>query len=169
MAHPDLVATCKDVFDGVLGDKPNQVDRQRDDVSVSATDLLDVSTAGGSITEAGLRSNLYVAVNYVAIWLSGNGAVAIRNLMEDAATAEISRSQVWQQVRNHVVLEDTGETVTEELVSRILAEETERLRGEVSEEMFTAYFEPASRMIGEISLSEDYPDFLTLPAYELID
>ncbi|MCC3272173.1 malate synthase A [Arthrobacter zhangbolii] len=169
VAHPDLVATCKDVFDGVLGEKPNQVDRQRDDVSVSAADLLDVSTAGGSITEAGLRSNLYVAVNYVAIWLSGNGAVAIRNLMEDAATAEISRSQVWQQVRNNVVLEDTGDTVTEELVSRILAEETERLRGEVSEEMFTAYFEPASRMIGEISLSEDYPDFLTLPAYELID
>ncbi|MCC3289716.1 MULTISPECIES: malate synthase A [unclassified Arthrobacter] len=169
VAHPDLVPVCREVFDDVLGDKPNQVDRQREDVSVTATDLLDVSTAGGSITEAGLRSNLYVAINYVAVWLSGNGAVAIRNLMEDAATAEISRSQVWQQVRNNVVLEDTGETVTEELVSRILAEETERLRGEVSDEMFTGYFEPASRIIGEISLSKDYTDFLTLPAYELID
>ena len=83
VAHPDLVATCREVFDGVLGDKPNQVDRLREDVSVTASDLLDVSTAEGSITEAGLRSNLYVAVNYVAIWLSGNGAVAIRNLMEE--------------------------------------------------------------------------------------
>ncbi|MCC9144423.1 MULTISPECIES: malate synthase A [unclassified Arthrobacter] len=169
VAHPDLVPVCREVFDDVLGDKPNQVDRQREDVSVTATDLLDVSTAEGSITEAGLRSNLYVAIYYVAIWLSGNGAVAIRNLMEDAATAEISRSQVWQQVRNNVVLEDTGETVTEELVSRILAEETERLRGEVSADMFTGYFEPASRIIGEICLSKDYTDFLTLPAYELID
>ena len=169
VAHPDLVPTCMEVFDGVLGEKPNQVDRLREDVSVTARDLLDVTTAEGSITEAGLRSNLYVAVAYTAVWLSGNGAVAIHNLMEDAATAEISRSQVWQQVRNAVVLEDTGETVTEDLVRRLLAEETERLRGEVSEEMFTRYYEPASRLIGAISLSEDYPDFLTLPAYELID
>ena len=168
VAHPDMVDTCREVFDSILGDKPNQVDRQRDDVSVTSSDLLDVSTAGGSITEAGLRSNLYVAVAYTAVWLSGNGAVAIHNLMEDAATAEISRSQVWQQVRNAVVLEDTGATVTKELVERILAEETERLRSEVPEDMFTRYYAPASQLIADISLSEDYVDFLTLPAYELI-
>lgn len=169
VAHPDMVQTCREVFDSVLGEKPNQVDRLRDDVSVSAADLLDVSTAGGSITEAGLRSNLYVAVAYTAVWLSGNGAVAIHNLMEDAATAEISRSQVWQQVRNAVVLEDTGATVTEDLVERLLAEETERLRSEVPEDMFTRYYAPASQLIADISLAEDYVDFLTLPAYELID
>ena len=169
VAHPDMVQTCREVFDSVLGEKPNQVDRLRDDVSVSAADLLDVSTAGGSVTEAGLRSNLYVAVAYTAVWLSGNGAVAIHNLMEDAATAEISRSQVWQQVRNSVVLEDTGATVTEDLVKRLLAEETERLRSEVPEDMFARYYAPASQLIADISLAEDYVDFLTLPAYELID
>ena len=169
VAHPDLVPTCREVFDGVLGEKPNQVDRLRDDVVVTAADLLDVTTAEGSITEAGLRSNLYVAVAYTAVWLSGNGAVAIHNLMEDAATAEISRSQVWQQVRNAVTLEDSGATVTEELVTRILAEETERLRSEVSEDLFTRYYAPASQLIADLSLSEDYVDFLTLPAYELID
>ena len=169
VAHPDMVATCREVFDSVLGDKPNQVDKQRDDVAVTAADLLDVTTAGGSITEAGLRSNLYVAVAYTAVWLSGNGAVAIHNLMEDAATAEISRSQVWQQVRNAVVLEDTGATVTEALVTRLLNEETERLRSEVPEEMFTRYYAPASALIADISLAKEYVDFLTLPAYELID
>ena len=169
VAHPDLVPICEEVFDSVLGEKPNQVDRLREDVSVTARDLLDVTTAEGGATEEGLRSNLYVAVAYTAVWLSGNGAVAIRNLMEDAATAEISRSQVWQQVRNAVVLEDSGATVTEDLVRRLLDEETERLRGEVSEEMFTKYYEPASRLIASISLSEDYPDFLTLPAYQLLD
>ncbi|MBD8042545.1 malate synthase A [Arthrobacter sp. Sa2BUA2] len=169
VAHPDMVATCREVFDSILGEKPNQVDRLREDVSVTAKDLLNVTTAQGSITEAGLRSNLYVAVAYTAVWLSGNGAVAIHNLMEDAATAEISRSQVWQQVRNGVVLEDTGETVTEDLVTRILAEETERLRSEVDEEKFHRYYAPASELIGRISLAPDYPDFLTLPAYELLD
>ncbi len=169
VAHPDMVQTCREVFDSVLGDKPNQVDKLREDVSVTAGDLLDVTTAEGAITEAGLRSNLYVAVAYTAVWLSGNGAVAIHNLMEDAATAEISRSQVWQQVRNGVTLEDTGETVTEDLVKRLLAEETERLRSEVDEEKFNRYYAPASELIGRISLAEDYPDFLTLPAYELVD
>ncbi|MSR99906.1 malate synthase A [Arthrobacter sp. BL-252-APC-1A] len=169
VAHPDMVDTCREVFDSVLGEKPNQVDKLREDVQVTARDLLDVTTAEGSITEAGLRSNLYVAVAYTAVWLSGNGAVAIHNLMEDAATAEISRSQVWQQVRNAVTLEDTGETVTPELVKRLLAEETERLRGEVDEEKFNRYYAPASELIGRISLAEDYAEFLTLPAYELVD
>ncbi|MDP9884864.1 malate synthase [Sinomonas atrocyanea] len=168
VAHPDLVPTCREVFDSVLGDKPNQVDRQRPEVSVTAEQLLDVSSAAGEATEAGLHLNLYVAVAYTAVWLSGNGAVAIHNLMEDAATAEISRSQVWQQIHNKVVLADTGNTVTRELVEQILGEETERLRGEVDPKMFAKFYEPASRLIADICLSEDYTDFLTTPAYELV-
>ncbi|WP_458115998.1 malate synthase A [Arthrobacter sp. D2-10] len=168
VAHPDLVPVCQEVFDAVLGDKPNQLDRQRPDVEVTAEQLLDVESADGDVTEVGLRANLYVAVAYVAVWLSGNGAVAIHNLMEDAATAEISRSQVWQQIRNKVVLADTGNTVTPELVNTILAEETERLHGEVGDEAFEKFYEPASRLIADICVSEDYTDFLTLPAYELV-
>jgi malate synthase len=174
VAHPDLVPTCQEVFDGVLGDpekggRPNQLDKQRPEVSVTAEQLLDIASAGGQVTEAGLRLNLYVAVAYTAVWLSGNGAVAIHNLMEDAATAEISRSQVWQQIRNKSVLADTGNTVTRELVDKILGEETERLRAEVGEDAFTGYYEPASHLIKSICLSEEYTDFLTEPAYELVD
>ncbi|OFI37146.1 malate synthase A [Arthrobacter sp. SW1] len=168
VAHPDLVSTCQEVFDSVLGSKPNQLDKQRPEVSVTAEQLLDVRSAEGDVTEAGLHLNLYVAVAYTAVWLSGSGAVAIHNLMEDAATAEISRSQVWQQIRNKSVLADTGNTVTRELVTKVLAEETERLRGEVDAESFTKYYEPASRLIADICLSEDYTDFLTTPAYELV-
>ncbi|WP_334173467.1 malate synthase A [Sinomonas sp.] len=168
VAHPDLVSTCQEVFDRVLGDKPNQVERQRPEVHVTAGQLLDVASTEGVATEEGLHLNLYVAVAYTAVWLSGNGAVAIHNLMEDAATAEISRSQVWQQIRNKVVLADTGNTVTRELVERILDEETDRLRGEVSPEQFVDFYEPASRLIADICLSEDYTDFLTTPAYELV-
>ena len=168
VAHPDLVPVCKEVFDAVLGDKPNQLDKQRPEVSVTAGQLLDIASADGQVTEAGLRLNLYVAVAYTAVWISGNGAVAIHNLMEDAATAEISRSQVWQQIRNEVVLADTGNTVTRELVTKILAEETEKLRSEVGEEAFERYYQPASSLIGDICLSEDYTDFLTTPAYELV-
>src|SRR4029450_212709 len=95
-ALPDVVRGCQGVFDGVLGVRPNQLDKRRDEVRVTPEQLLDVRSAEGSNTEHGLRDNLYVAVAYMAVWLSGNGAVAIHNLMEDAATAEISRSQVWQ-------------------------------------------------------------------------
>lgn len=168
VAHPDLVPVCRDVFDAVLGERPNQLDKQRPEVSVTADQLLDIASADGTVTEAGLRLNLYVAVAYTAVWISGNGAVAIHNLMEDAATAEISRSQVWQQIRNQVVLADTGRTVTRELVAGILAEETEKLRGEVGEDAFAKHYLPASKLIGDICLSEDYTDFLTTPAYELV-
>ncbi|WP_028280000.1 malate synthase A [Arthrobacter sp. H5] len=169
VAHPDLVPICREVFDSVLGERPNQIDRQRPEVEVTAAQLLDVESADGDVTEVGLRANLYVAVAYVAVWLSGNGAVAIHNLMEDAATAEISRSQVWQQIRNKVVLADSGNTVTAELVNSILAEETEKLRGEVGDDAFAKFYEPASRLIADICVSEDYTDFLTLPAYELVN
>ncbi|WP_456283673.1 malate synthase A [Microbacterium sp. JZ101] len=165
VAHPDLVPVCREVFDEVLGERPNQIDRQRPDVRIEGPELLDVRSAGGTATLDGLRLNLYVAVAYTAAWLGGNGAVAIHNLMEDAATAEISRSQVWQQIRNGVTL-DSGETVTRDLVERILDEEVERLRGEVPGDDFERLYVPASRLVRDIVLSEEYADFLTNGAYD---
>lgn len=168
VAHPDLVPICREVFDAVLGERPNQLDRQRSEVSVTADQLLDVVSASGSATEVGLRTNLAVAVTYTAVWLSGNGAVAINNLMEDAATAEISRSQVWQQLRNGTRLADSGEQVTADLVQRLLAEEVAKLAAGVSDEDFEQFYQPAARLISQICLDDEYVDFLTLPAYELL-
>src|SRR5207302_7236492 len=108
VAHPDLVPVCREVFDGVLDGRPNQLDRTRDEVSVTADQLLDVAATPGKPTAAGLRGNVAVALRYLEAWLRGNGAVAIFNLMEDAATAEIARSQIWQWLHNDVTLEDTG-------------------------------------------------------------
>jgi malate synthase len=161
VAHPDLVATCREVFDGVLGDRPNQLDRQRDDVAVTPEQLLDVAGVPGARTVAGLRANVEVALRYLAAWLGGNGAVGIHGLMEDAATAEISRSQVWQWVHAGVEL-DTGETVTEELVRRVVAEEVAGI-GEL------ANLDAARGLFEQVALAQEFPDFLTLPAYELID
>ncbi|UNK70943.1 malate synthase A [Microbacterium sp. H1-D42] len=168
VAHPDLVPICREVFDGVLGDRLNQLDRQRPEVSVTAEQLLDIASAPGRVTETGLRTNLSVAVAYTAAWLQGNGAVAINNLMEDAATAEISRSQVWQQLRAGRHLDDTGEQVTAELVQRLLGEEVEALRAQVDEAVFAEFYQPAARLVSDICLDDEYVDFLTLPAYELL-
>jgi malate synthase len=161
VAHPDLVGTCREAFDAVLGERPNQLDRRRDDVEVTADQLLDVAGVPGERTMAGLRANVEVAIRYLAAWLGGNGAVGIHGLMEDAATAEISRSQVWQWVHNAVVL-DTGETVTAELVRRVVAEEVAGI-GEIER------LDDARTLFEQVALAEDFPDFLTLPAYELID
>jgi malate synthase len=169
VAHPDLVPVCREVFDGVLGDRPNQLDRQRPEVEVSAAELLDVASAGGAVTEAGLRTNLSVAVAYTAAWLEGSGAVALHSLMEDAATAEISRSQVWQQLRHGVVLADTGRTMTREHVREVLDEEVAAFRAEVPPDRFAASYEPAARLVADLVLADDYVDFLTLPAYELLE
>ncbi|PFG32972.1 malate synthase [Sanguibacter antarcticus] len=168
VAHPDLVATCREVFDDVLGDETNQLRLLREDVEVTADQLLDVASAGGEVTEEGLRSNLYVAVAYTAGWLAGNGAVAIHHLMEDAATAEISRSQVWQQIHNAVTLADTGRTVDAALVRSILGEECDRLRSEVGAAAFARVYALAAALVEDICLSDDYTDFLTVPAYELL-
>src|SRR5580765_2458539 len=127
VAHPDLVALCKEVFDAALGDRPNQLDRLREEVSVTGPDLLAVDKTPGVITEAGLRNDVSVALQYLATWLGGNGAVAIFNLMEDAATAEIARSQVWQWLHNSVTLDD-GPLVTRDLVQRIIGEELDKIR-----------------------------------------
>jgi malate synthase len=161
VAHPDLVPVCREAFDAVLGDRPNQLDRQRPEVAVTASRLLDVAGVPGGRTMAGLRSNVEVAIRYLAAWLGGSGAVGIHGLMEDAATAEISRSQVWQWVHAGVVL-DTGETVTEELVRRVVAEEVAGI-GELPR------LDDARRLFEQVALAEDFPDFLTLPAYELVD
>ena len=166
VAHPDLVPVCREVFDGVLGSKPNQIGVMRSEVSVSASDLLAVDKTPGQITQEGLRLNIDVSLQYLAAWIGGSGAVAIHNLMEDAATVEISRSQIWQQVKNHVTYADTQKVATKELVREILSTEAKRL---VSQGWDVAKIEMASALFETVSLDDNYADFLTLPALEMID
>jgi malate synthase len=154
VAHPDLVPICREVFDSVLGTNPHQISRQRDEVEVSAAQLLSVGETPGGRTEAGLRNAVSVGIQYLAAWVNGSGAVAIFNLMEDVATAEISRSQVWQWLHNNVVLDDTGEQVTAELVKKIAAQECPDAD------------QRAIDLFMEVAVADDYVDFLTLPAYE---
>jgi malate synthase len=151
VAHPDLVAVATEVFDHFLGDKPNQVDRQRDDVDVGASDLLDLRVEGGEITDEGLRTNVSVGVRYLESWLRGVGAAAIDNLMEDAATAEISRSQIWQWVRH-------GEITAERAREVLDAELPEGGR-----------FPEAREVFERVALADEFVEFLTLPAYDYID
>ena len=158
VAHPDLVPVCREVFDRVLGDRPNQIERTRDDVSVTAAELLDVKATPGEITEAGLRNNVSVGLQYLASWLAGSGAVGIFNLMEDAATAEIARSQIWQWLHNDITLAD-GQPVTRELVERVVVEELARL-GDGDR------YAAARSLFTEVALADDFTDFLTLPAYD---
>jgi malate synthase len=165
VAHPDLVPVCREVFDRVLGNRPNQLTRRRDDVTVTAQQLLDVASVPGGVTEDGLRNNVDVALRYLEAWLGGNGAVGIHNLMEDAATAEISRSQVWQWVHNQTRL-DTGEPVTADLVRSIAAEQLAQIATEIGESAYAASrFDLARRVFEQVALDDDFADFLTLPAY----
>ncbi len=152
VAHPDLVPVALEIFDRVLGERPNQVERQRDDVTGSAAALLDVAATPGEITEEGLRNNVSVGIQYLAAWLRGSGAVAIFDLMEDAATSEISRSQVWQWLA-HGKVERAD-------VERVLDEEVAKLDGDYAE---------ARALFEQVALGEDFVEFLTLPAYEHID
>jgi malate synthase len=149
VAHPDLVPVAMESFDRVLGDRPNQIDRLRDDVHVTASDLLDVASTPGGITEDGLRNNVSVGIQYLAAWLQGSGAVAINNLMEDAATAEISRSQIWQWLHH----------------GRVSAEDVRRVTDEEVAKLGDGYDD--SRVIFErIATQPEYIEFLTLPAYD---
>jgi malate synthase len=151
VAHPDLVPVAMEVFDVVLGERPNQVSRQRDDVSVAAGDLLDLRVEGGEATEDGLRQNVSVGIRYIESWLRGVGAAAIDNLMEDAATAEISRSQVWQWVQHGVYT-------------------PERVREVIAEQGFDGgRFGDAQEIFERVALGDEFVEFLTLPAYEYID
>jgi malate synthase len=165
VAHPDLVPVCQEIFDSVLGNAPNQLGKQRPEVQVTAADLLAVSQTPGEITEAGLRNNISVGLQYLASWLAGTGAVAIFNLMEDAATAEISRSQIWQWLHNDVTLAD-GPKVTRELVERLITEELAAIREQQGGAFSEAGYEQATSLFTEVALADDYAEFLTLPAYE---
>ena len=165
VAHPDLVPICKEVFDGVLGTRPNQLGKQRPEVAVTAEDLLSVSKTPGGITEAGLRNNISVALQYLANWLGGNGAVAIFNLMEDAATAEISRSQTWQWIYNDVILDD-GPLVTKDVVERMIDEELVKIRELAGDSFDAARYGQAVALFTEVALADSFTEFLTLPAYE---
>jgi malate synthase len=159
VAHPGMVDLCAEVFDATLGERPNQLDRLRDDVVPDGAALIDLHGVDGSVTSEGLRANVSVGLRYLAAWLSGNGAAAIDNLMEDAATAEISRSQIWQWVHGGVTLTDTGESVTAELVRTMLADiELEGPDADTARTLFE-----------RVALDDDFATFLTLPAYELID
>ncbi|GAC1654095.1 MAG: malate synthase A [Herpetosiphon sp.] len=159
VAHPDLVPTAKEIFDRVLGDKPHQKEKLRDDVQVSGRQLIDTKIEGSTITEAGMRNNISVALQYIDAWLAGNGAVAIYNLMEDAATAEISRAQIWQWINHHAKL-DTGEQVTAALYSKLKEEEVAKLQ-----QSSPGHIQEAARLLDEVALKPQFIDFLTLPAY----
>ena len=168
VAHPDLVETATAEFDRVLGDRPNQLDKQRDDVDVSAEQLLDVRVPGGEITEAGLRTNVNVGLRYLASWLSGSGAAAIDNLMEDAATAEISRSQIWQWVEHGAEL-SSGERVTADVARSMIETEIASLRKELGAGSYAELrFDEARAVFEEVALAPGFVEFLTLPAYELL-
>src|SRR5690606_23629048 len=165
VAHPGLVPVAKEIFDGVLGGRENQLDVMRDDVAVSREDLVAVPT--GKRTEAGLRHNIRVGIQYLEAWLRGSGCVPLYHLMEDAATAEISRTQIWQWLR-HGVATDDGIPVTRERVEKATDEEMQVIRREIGAERFDAGRFPEARAIftSVATDTETFTDFLTLPAYE---
>jgi malate synthase len=169
VAHPGLVPVAREAFDAVLGDRPHQKDRLREDVSVTAADLLAIDSLEARPTCAGLRNAVQVGTRYLQSWLAGRGAVAVFNLMEDVATAEISRSQIWQWINAGVVLADTGERATRELVRQVAADQLLQIRDEVGEDRYVAgRWEQAFDLLMHLSLGEEYADFLTLPAYDLL-
>ena len=160
VAHPDLVPLAREIFAEATGGAAHQKQRMREDVSVEAAQIVDVGVPGGTITEAGLRTNVDVSLQYLNAWLLANGAVAIYNLMEDAATAEISRSQIWQWIRHRATLED-GRPVTRELYRQIRDEEIERLAG-------AGRLEEAAEILDKLILTDDFIEFLTLIAYDYL-
>jgi malate synthase len=165
VAHPDLVPVALEVFDKYMPEA-NQLDRLREEVEVGQADMLRVHE--GTRTEEGLRQNIRVGVQYIEAWLRGRGAVPLYNLMEDAATAEISRSQIWQQLHFGATLDD-GQTVTRELFDRLLREEMERVKGEIGADNYAAgRFPEAIEIFRNLSTAETLQPFLTLPAYKLI-
>jgi malate synthase len=166
VAHPGLAPIAKAVFDEHMK-SPNQISVTRDDVKVTAHDLL--AAPEGEITQAGLELNIDVGIQYLESWLGGNGCVPIYNLMEDAATAEISRTQIWQWVRHGAKLTD-GRTIDAAMVRKTIPQQLEKIRGQIGGGRYDAgKFAIAARLFEEMSTSEDFPDFLTLRAYELLD
>jgi malate synthase len=169
VAHPDLVPVAREVFAEFMGERANQIDRQRPDVSVDSQQLLDLRVPGGAVTEAGLRANISIGIQYIESWLRGTGAAAIFNLMEDAATAEISRSQVWQWIHHGAALSN-GQRVTRELVQQLEGEELEKIRAGVGRDAAAnSRLDEARGLFDEVALSDQFVEFLTLPAYAHID
>ena len=165
VAHPGLVQVATEVFDEYMP-QPNQIERQRDDVKVTAADLLTPSE--GTVTEQGIRWNLKVGIQYLEAWLGANGCVPLYYLMEDAATAEISRTQIWQWLHHNVQLDD-GRVLTKDLYKQFLDEEMEAIREEVGDNRFTGgHFQRACELFDEMILSDDFVEFLTIPAYDEI-
>ena len=168
VAHPGLVPIATEEFEKVLGQKPNQIERLRDDVNTAAEQLLEVPK--GTITEEGLRNNIRVGIQYLEAWLGGLGCVPLYNLMEDAATAEISRSQVWQWVHHPRGMLEDGRKVDLPLVRQFVQEELKRIRQERGEARFDGgHFEEATRLFDELVGSESLEEFLTLKAYESLE
>ncbi|MGW7082319.1 malate synthase A [Streptomyces sp. NPDC054871] len=166
VAHPDLVPIAMKSFDAVLGEKPNQKDRLREDVNVAPGDLIAIDSLDAKPTYDGLVNAVQVGIRYIEAWLRGLGAVAIFNLMEDAATAEISRSQIWQWINAGVVFEN-GQTATADLAREVAAAELDAIRAEIGDEAFASgKWQQAHDLLLQVSLDADYADFLTLPAYE---
>jgi malate synthase len=166
VAHPGLVTVAKEIFDAQMA-SPNQISVSRAAVNVQASDLL--SVPGGEITQGGLELNIDVGIQYLESWLRGNGCVPIYNLMEDAATAEISRTQVWQWSRHGARLSD-GRAIDAELVRKTIPRQLDKIRFLIGAERFDAgKFDVASRLFEQMMTSGDFPDFLTLTAYELLD
>lgn len=161
VAHPDLVSIAMEVFKHKLGDRPHQKDRTRDEVNTSASELLDARVPGAGVTEAGVRNNISVGLQYLNSWLTGNGAAAIYNLMEDVATAEISRAQLWQWIHKETTLDD-GRKVTPQLYTQIRDEELGKLgdAGRLRE---------AAEILDRLVLDREFTEFLTYPAYQLLD
>jgi malate synthase len=166
VAHPGLVDLAMTEFKKVLGDKPNQIDKQRPDVEVTAADLLDFRPEA-PITEEGLRYNINVGIHYLGAWLAGNGCVPIHNLMEDAATAEISRSQVWQWIRSPKGVLEDGRKVTAEMVRAMIPEELAKAKQAAPNGDNPSYAR-AAQIFEQMSTSETFAEFLTLPLYEEI-
>jgi malate synthase len=165
VAHPGMVQLAADAFNARMK-TPNQIDRKRDDVNVSAKDLLDFGPRG-PITEAGLRQNVSVGVQYLEAWLCGHGAVPLFNLMEDAATAEISRAQVWQWIRHPDGKLDDGRKVTKKLFAEVLEEELEKIESQIGKSAYDKRrFDLAHELFGKITTDDEFAEFLTLPAYE---
>jgi malate synthase len=157
VAHPDLVPVAWEIFEGKLGDKPHQKERQREDVQTKASDLANIQVPGGQITEAGVRLNVNVALQYLNAWLEGNGAAAIYNLMEDTATAEISRAQLWQWLCHGAKLDD-GRPFTREMYQQIRAEESASLGS-------SGRLADAAEILDKLVLNDNFIEFLTFVAY----
>lgn len=167
VAHPGMVGVAMEQFDEHMP-TPNQIDRKRDDVNVTAEELVEVPY--GTITEEGLRSNISVGIQYIASWLSGNGAAPINNLMEDAATAEISRSQVWQWIRHPKGILEDGRKINVSLFHDFLDEETDKIKALVGEEVYVSgNYAAAQELFAKLTLESDFAEFLTLPGYDKLN